>query len=404
LIIDEYSMIGETLFKQINSIGFSYVLFVGDSMQAKPVKSRKVEWVNVATSFYRLTKTLRATDPRLLKVFDDFRKHKEGKLESIDIFDYVNGDNIVSIDYKDIDHVPTNSDVSFLAYRNKLVEKMANRLATPEHNIYNLNLGVTQTVMRVRRDAKTGEIAYQDNGYFERDFVNERAFYNGNDVKIVSLNDITKKLVRDGNVRYGQWNLSLKKKGILINNANAKTMPGDKEPLDDKYWISFPQDEVLEMCTLSIIDDNVFSLVWDSSLEEFKDMEEYYFQQLFPYLRKYQEIQKYYRKKNSDLSVLDYDVRKKVETTKQREFMYWYDSHPDTDMRKIGWRNLLTAKSVVSARLSTARSGLKSQGMSMSCSLLGRDSFFSAAADVQYVMASRTKHGIILIDNIPEWK
>jgi len=71
--------------------------------------------------------------------------------------------------------------------------------------MYNLNVGVTQTALEVARDPKTLEIEYEFNGYFKRNFVNKRAYYNGEDVKILPLGDVTKRLVKDGYTNYGKW-------------------------------------------------------------------------------------------------------------------------------------------------------------------------------------------------------
>jgi len=198
--------------------------------------------------------------------------------------------------------------------------------------------------------------------------------------------------------------LKLTKKGIMVTNTLANIMPGDKEPIDDKYFISFPTDEILEYCTLSVIGDDVFALKWDDTQEEFDNMLNYYFDKLKPYLKKYQEIQKYYRDKKCDLSVLDYDTKRAVQTKSKKDFMYWYDAHDDTFMRKKGWKEFLTASSVISARKTTSRTVHKCQGVSIPAIVVCRDSFYSASKDAIYVALTRGKQGIILLDNIPEWK
>ena len=405
LIIDEASQIGQKILREIKSENFPYILFVGDASQLNPVKDKKVEWDKFANRQYVLSKVMRAQDPDILKVFADFRAQKEGKLKDLNIFDYENGRNIVRFDYKDIGKIPTNAEVSFIGYRNKLVDMMVGKLSEKKHNVYNLNLGVKQTVMKVVRDKDTHEPVYQDNGFFEREFVNGSTFANGEDVEIVHLNDVTKTLVNTKRSRYGKWNLKLTANGIMISDATAKINFADKEPVEDKYYIGFPQPEVLEYCTLSAIEGNTFALIWDGTVEEYDNMTTHYFDELQPYLKKYQTIQAYYKGKDPSLSCLDSDVKSKMLSNDKKIFMAWYEWHLDTEMRKKGWKNFLSASSVVSARKSTSRTITKAQGLSMPVVILCNDSFFGCSDAGKYVAVSRAKSAIVLIDNVPDtWK
>ena len=172
LIIDEASMIGQKLLSEIIKRQFKFILYVGDLNQLPPVKDKKVDWKGLVQYYYELTKILRTKEPSLAKMFDDFKKQKEGTLKNLDLFDYVNGDNIIEMDYADIDKLPRNSQSCFVGYRNKLVEKFANRLTHEQNTMFNLNMGVTVTAMIVDEDGTTDH-----NGYYIRKFVNKQKFY-----------------------------------------------------------------------------------------------------------------------------------------------------------------------------------------------------------------------------------
>ncbi len=401
LIIDEASMIGQKMLREILAREFKYILFVGDFNQLQPVKDKKVEWNLIASSYYELTKTLRAKDPELIQVFEDFKLQKEGELVDLNIFDYINGRNIVEVDYVDVDTMPANTECTFVGYRNKLVEQMSKRLTAKDHKLMNLNVGVTITAMVVDKDnPETNE-----SGYFNREFKSFAKFFNGEDVTIEPIPDVTQQLVARGWTKYGKWHLKLTKNGIIVTDSTAEVKFGDAESRDPKFYISFPQDEVLEYCTLSIIEDDTFALVWDGTEDEFEGMVEFYFGELYPYLNKFNQIKKYFKKEKADISVLDAESRKKIQEMTKSGFMLWYESHNDTYHRKNGWKNLLNAKKVVSARPTTARTIHKSQGISVPAVILSSDSFYGASKDAQYVAVSRAKHGIILIKDVPtNWK
>ena len=192
----------------------------------------------------------------------------------------------------------------------------------------------------------------------------------------------------------------------MITDTSAKIRGGDKEPLADKYFISFPENEVLENCTLCVVEGNTFVLIWDSDQDEYDSMLDYYFEQLQPFLKKNQAVKGYYRGKNVDLSILDYDVRSKLEHYHNyKSFAGWYEGHTDTDMRKLGWKRLLQAKSVITVRPTTSRTVSKAQGISTKILLLAEDSYYGCSVDGQYVGCSRAMNGIILVKNVPnDWK
>ncbi len=401
LVIDEASMIGHRLLKEIMKTGFPYILFVGDVHQLAPVKDKVVDWRSFVGQYYQLFKVMRTKVPELIEIFSDFRKQKEGLIENIRIEDYINGKNIVRVDYQDIDKMPINTECTFVGYRNKLVEQLANKLTDEKHNMYNLNVGVTITVMKVNEKRPKKNPA----GYFEREFVTVQKFFNGEDVQIIPIEGVTQELIAKGYTTYGKWRLKLSKNGILITNTKAKVMYGDVESMEDKYFISFPQDEVLEYCTLSVVGGDTFALVWDGSEDEFKGMIDFYFGELYPYLRKFQVVQQHFKGKHPDLSYLGIDVKNKILKLGQTEFMDWYADHDDSFLRKRGWKHLLNAKKVVSARPTTARTIHKAQGVSVPAILVSKDSFYGASKDAQYVAITRPKHGIIFVDNVPEnWK
>ena len=400
LIIDEASMIGMKLLDEILRNNFNYILFVGDLNQLPPVKDRKVEWKHLVNFYYELTKTLRTKDPVLTNIFHDFKMQKEGLIEDLNIFDYVNGKNIIEVDYSDLDTLPANSESCFVGYRNKLVEQFADKLTHPDNILYNLNVGVNVTALEVDDDGTQDE-----NGYYKREFKNRQKYFNGEDVEIINLEDITQKLVRDGFTKYKGWNLKLTKKGILITDSTAKKESWEKESKAPKYFISFPLDEVLEYCTLSFIGGDTFALVWDGSEDEFKSMGEYYFEELAPHLKIANIIKGYHKGKDVDVNALPYDIKQHLTTSTQAEFFGWYEFHEENTKRKTGWKNLLTAKSVISARPTAARTIVKAQGISVSCIILCEDSFYGASKSAQYVGISRAKHAIILVKNVPtSWK
>lgn len=196
LIIDEASMIGRKVFHEIDKCGFDYVLFVMDSSQLPPVKEKKMEWNTVVNKQYKLTKTLRATEPRMMQLFEDARRFKHGEMPNFQLSDYVNNDNIVLIDYDDIDYMPTNTESCCVAYRNRLVENLVEKTTSENHTMYNLNCGVTKTMMVSISDIPN------DDGYFAREFKNKQAYYNGEDVNIVKLDEQTRTLVAEGRCKY----------------------------------------------------------------------------------------------------------------------------------------------------------------------------------------------------------
>ena len=402
LIIDEMSMAGRKILNEILNVGFKYILFVGDATQLPPVKDKKVDWKALATRYYELNKVMRTSNESLLRVFNDFKEQELGLQSGLDIFDYVNNENIFVYDYMETEKLPMGTKSCFVGYRNKLVEKFAKRLQHEDNILFNLNVGVTVTAMVVGE-----EPVKNSKGYFERKFINRQAYYNGEDVEIKKLTLLTQELVNRGYANYGKWRLSLSKKGILVTDTSAKILSYDNESLADKFWISFPPEEVLEYTTLSVINDDTFALVWDGDESDFKDMEEYYFQQLYPWLKKYQAIRKYYKSggEGVDISCLDIGVRSKIKSMKQFEFLEWYKEHDDSRMRTKGWSELYSAKSVVSARPSISRTINKAQGISVPCLIMCADSFYGASDKAKYVAVSRSKHGIILIDNVPDdWK
>lgn len=398
LIIDECSMIGYSLLSLIKKRNFNYVLFVGDMNQLPPVKDKSVDWTHVGDNYYELNETLRTKDPKLAKVFEDFRLQKEGKLKKLDIFDYENGVNIVSFDYEELLKLDDKTDSCFVGYRNRLVEKMSDILASDNQTMFNLNVGVTVTAMKCNENFTKNE-----SGYFVREFVSEQKYFNGEDVSIVPLTAITTLLVKNGFANYGKWRLKMSAKGILITDTSARVDFGDKETKSDKYWISFPQEEVLEYCTLSVIGNDTFSLVWDGSEEEFKGMNDFYFSELSPFLAKQRATIKYYKDPYGvDLSMLSPEVRSALKTMRKAEFFAWYDFSEDVSRRKKGWKNLLDAKKVVSARPCVSRTIHKAQGISVPSIIISDYSFYGASSDAQYVAVTRAKHGLILVKNTPK--
>ena len=397
LIIDECSMIGYGLLNTIKSNNFEYILFVGDTNQLPPVKDKAVNWINVGENYYTLTETLRTKDPKLADVFHDFKLQKEGKLKNLDIFDYENGDNIVSIDYQDLEVLDDKTESCFVGYRNKLVESFSEKLASENTTMFNLNVGVTVTAMVCDENLTKNEY-----GSFVREFKAQQKYFNGEDVEIIPLGDVTQQLVNTKNARYGKWKLRMTKNGIIVSDANAMINFGDTESTAPMYYISFPQSEVLEYCTLSVIGGNTFSLVWDGSEEEFKSMTDYYFGELSPFLIKQRTIIKYFKDHTVNLNVLDAEVKDAVETMSKSRFWAWYDLHEDTKYRKQGWKDLLDAKKVVSARPCVSRTIHKAQGISVPSVIISDYSFFGASTDAQYVAVTRAKHGLILVKNTPE--
>ena len=389
LIIDEASMIGEELLKTIKSANFPFVFFVMDSEQLPPVRETKVNWNNVVDVTYTLTKTLRAKEPRLTKLFDDFKSFKEdGTEKQFDLNSYINQDNIVSIDWSDCDYIPRNSPCTAVGYRNALVEFLASRLTQDGHKMYCLNTGITITYKIPREDDPT-----------KTDFKDVQVLYNGEDVKIDILRNETEMLGKYGFCKY---------KGYTLNMSSSKKGINVKAPSDkiDSY-ISFPPDEALEHTTLACVNDEYFILFWDGTEDEFDSLLEDKFKRLLPYLKS-QKICKTYYKNKDDLKIenLDFDIRLKLkESRNYKEFFEWYEGHNETITRKFRWADYLSTNKVVSARLTTARSIFKAQGMSIPCIIITDESFYGASLAAEYVALTRGKHGIILVNNTPkDWR
>jgi len=389
LIIDEASMIGTDLLSEIKKHRFKYVLFVLDSNQLPPVKAVKVDWMKIAQSNHYLTKTLRAQDPHMVKLFNDFKAFKDGELQSLDLHDYVNDKNIIKIDYAECDFIPKNSDSCSVSYRNKLVEFMANKVTIKGHNKYNLNasVGVTKMVANGQTDR---------NGYPKRDFTNETVYYNGEDIQIDLLTNETTALQKNGYCMYKNWKLSIAKSGNGISVTDTKG-----SPLDDTFYIKFPVDEVLEHCTLAIIEQKYFILIWDSSEDEYKQMLDDLFMKLRPHLVIHKQFKNYVSGKIR-LDECGYEIKSIASKCNDMEaFKCAYEVADISMERKSAWGDFLSAKSIVSARFTTSRTVHKAQGISVPCVILTNNSFYGASVAAQYVAVTRGKHGIILIDNVP---
>lgn len=404
LIIDEASMIGEKLLKSIKSANFPFVFFVMDSEQLPPVKEKKVDWGKIVDVTYTLTKTLRAKDPKLTKLFDDFKAFKDSGEKTFDLMSYINQENIVKIDWADCDFIPRNSQCTVVGYRNALVEYLADKLTTKFHNMYCLNTGITETRMVADLDAPL------NNGYYKRDFKDVQVLYNGEDVKIDILRNETDQLVKYGFCKFNGYTLSLNKNktGITVSTHQSSTIePYAKESSDDKCYISFPPDDVLEYTTLACVNDKHFILFWDGTEDEFNNVLEDKFKRLFPYLKTQKTCKTYY--KNFDklaIECLDSDIQDAlIENRTYKDFLNWYQGHRDTSERSSRWKDYLSTNKIVSARVTTARSVHKSQGMSIPCIVITDQSFYGASLSAQYVALTRGKHGVILIENTPEdWK
>ena len=398
LIIDESSMVGKKLFAQIELMRFKYVLFVGDWEQLPVVKDKVVNWESIADRKYQLTQNLRAKDERLMLLHHDFREYKQEKRDSLDLMDYVNDDNIVAIDYADIDILPTNTKCCMVGYRNRLVENLTKLVTSDEHTMYNLNIGVVATWMISTIDTPN------ENGYFPREFTAQQAFYNGEDVEIIKLGNVVDKLVSDGYTYYNQFKLSLNKKrtGITIIDTNNEIKYGQRESIEPKQFLNLPENDILENCTLSIIEGKIFSLMWDRDSEEFNDMLDYYFNELLPFLSEGRLINKYYKNRFTDISHLSYLVQENLKKMNKKEFQEWYTETENGIRKKKAWSIFLTAQRVVSARPTTSRTLHKSQGISIPCVIITDQSFYGASRAAQYVAITRSRQGIILVNNTPK--
>ncbi len=361
LIVEEVGMVGVRLLREIKKIGFNFIVYVGDKEQLQPVKDTAVDWLEEADYYTELKQTMRTKDERIKQIFDDFREYKQGTKDDISIQDYINGDNIVEIDYSELDTIDANSQSCFVGYRNKLVESIAQKITHQDNTMMNLNAGVTQTVMTPTEEKNSYGV--------KREFVNVHRYYNGEDVKIDKLDDVTKMLQLWKKAKYGKWNLSLTKSGIMIKDGSV-----DNDDELNRYFISFPPDAVLECCTLSIIDDDVFILLWDDTEQEKDLMHDYYFKKLHPYLEK------------------------KREADKEKREMF----DEDERLYKKGWKDFLSSKSTVSARPVSSRTIHKAQGISVPCTIISDLSFYGASRSAQYVAVTRCKHGLIYVKNTPK--
>ena len=408
LVIDEASMIGQKLFSIIQKARFNFVFFVLDIEQLPPVKEKKVEWDIVADLKYTLTKTLRAKDPAMTALFDDFKSYKEGNMSNFSLNDYINGNNIVLMDWEDVDYIPTNSECCSVAYRNKLVEYLVAKLTTPQHNRYNLNNGVIETRMVTKMD-KDGQYKLNSNGYYVRDFEDAQIFFNGEDVQIDKLISQTKEIVSKGYCNYNGHRISMNKNktGLTISaHSSSKIIPPAKEPIEYKCYLKFPPDDVIQHTTLACINNEHFVLLWDNTEEEFNNLQQEYFQQLLPSLKIMQAIKKFHKHHDkNDIRHLDYDIREALTQNGTIDFFKWWNNHIETSIRKRRWSDYLGVSSVCSARPTTSRTIHKAQGISIPAVVIFDDSFYGASLSAQYVGLTRAKHGVILVAGTPrEWK
>lgn len=403
LIIDEASMIGKKLFKAIKDAKFPFVFYVLDSEQLPPVKEKKVIWEDSVNLKYTLTKTLRAKDPAMVKLFDDFKGYKDGSIQNFNLDDYVNDRNIIKIDWNECDFIPRNSICTAVGYRNALVEYLVDKLTQDGHNLYSLNSGIVETRMTVEDEKSLS------NGYYKRVFKDVPIFYNGEDVKIDLLHKETKILATMGFVRYKGYSIAMnsKKNGLTVSaHESCKVYPSAKEPIEDKVYINFPPDDVLEHTTLACVNDKHFILLWDNTEDEFNKILSDKFQRLLPRLRTLKVIKNWY-KKHDDLAIqgLDFEIQNSLKSMKYNDFMDWFSCHWESVERKKYWGDFLSTNKIVSARKTTARSIHKSQGMSIPAVCVTDWSFYGADLSAQYVALTRGKYGLILVENMPdEWK
>lgn len=404
LIIDEASMIGEKLFKAIKNANFPFVFFVMDSEQLPPVKEKKVEWDKIADLKYTLTKTLRAKDPEMVRLFNDFKSYKEGNIKDFNLDDYVNNKNIIKINWNECDYIPKNSQCTAVGYRNALVEYLVENLTQDGHNLYCLNSGIIETRMTVDEEPKLNS-----NGYYVRKFKDVPIFYNGEDVKIDLLQKETKILATMGYVKYKGYSISMnsKKNGLIVSpHESCSIYPPAKEPLDDKIYISFPPDDVLEHTTLACVNDKHFILLWDNSEDEFNNILSEKFNRLLPRLKVLKSVKNWYKKFDElSISNLDGEIQYALKNNKYKEFMEWFSGHWESVERKQRWADFLSTNKIVSARKTTARSIHKSQGLSIPSVVVTDQSFYGASLSAQYVALTRCKYGLILVENTPDdWK
>lgn len=404
LIIDEASMIGEKLLKAIKNANFPFVFFVMDSEQLPPVKEKKVEWDKVADLKYTLTKTLRAKEPEMVRLFNDFKSYKEGNIKDFNLDDYVNNKNIIKINWNECDYIPRNSQCTAVGYRNALVEYLVENLTQDGHNLYCLNSGIIETRMTVDEEQKLNS-----NGYYVRKFKDVPIFYNGEDVKIDLLQKETKILATMGYVKYKGYSISMnsKKNGLIVSSHESCSIyPPAKEPLEDKIYISFPPDDVLEYTTLACVNDKHFILLWDNSEDEFNNILSEKFNRLLPRLKVLKSVKNWYKKFDElSISNLDGEIQYALKNNKYKEFMEWFSGHWESIERKQRWADFLSTNKIVSARKTTARSIHKSQGLSIPSVVVTDQSFYGASLSAQYVALTRCKYGLILVENTPEdWK
>lgn len=382
LIIDEASMIGMSLFNTIRKGGFKYILFVLDSSQLPPVKDKHIEWENLQCTQYKLTKTLRARDKDMLKLFDDFKKYRDGEIDSLNLDDYVNDRNIISIDYEDMDYIPANSESCSVAYRNKIVEDLVSKITHRNHYMYNLNSGVSVTEI-VPKEKGTGS-----------DFINEQVYYNGEDVKITLLTNETVAIVKNGYAFHKNFKISLSKNKTGLTITNTQT--------DQKFYLRIPDDGIVEYTSLACIDDSYFVFLWDKSEDEYNELLETEFMNLKKYLMPNREIKKILNGKDFNMSYIPDEVVKIYkETDTINDFAVEYQQSLFFKEKNTAWSRFMNAKAVCSARLTTSRTINKAQGVSIPSVVVTDVSFYGATLSAQYVAVTRCKHCLVLVKNVP---
>ena len=217
-------------------------------------------------------------------------------------------------------------------------------------------------------------------------------------------------LAKFGFCKYKGYSISMnsKKNGLTVS-AHESCSNGSlaKEPIEDKIYISFPPEDVLEHTTLACVNDKHFILLWDNSEDEFAKAINDKFMMLLPRLRVLKSIKNWYKKHdNLAIQSLEGEIQYALKENKTfKDFMVWFSGHWESIERKKRWGDFLSTNKIVSARKTTARTIHKSQGLSIPCVVVTDYSFYGASLSAQYVALTRGKYGLILVENVPsEWK
>ncbi len=127
LIIDESSMMGESLFKMVMKESFDLLILFGDNQQLDPVKDNIVDFTQFET--IELTEQMR-TKSNAYKLIKDYRTAKENSTK-INLLDYVDEESVEQITYSQLNnhyHSNPSENKRVISYTNDMAEEVVKEI------------------------------------------------------------------------------------------------------------------------------------------------------------------------------------------------------------------------------------------------------------------------------------